>query len=189
MKPYTEVISDSFVDYRGRVHHFVIAAISDCFSETISPYVDVTYECEHGTRMMGTVAKGIRIGISICNPEDKFDEEKGALKALARARKAEIALYASEEGYINTPLVRAFLKQEAEYLKNNPDKYIKGYDDSRKRYLRNQSMKRLEENFNPVEKVIVEEVTKNPKYLDNVNRYLVWLRNQEKGNKCKKVSK
>ena len=31
MKQCVEVIKDSFTDYAGRVHHFVIAAVSDAF--------------------------------------------------------------------------------------------------------------------------------------------------------------
>lgn len=35
MQEYIETYSDSFVDYAGNVHHFVIAAISKNFSSNV----------------------------------------------------------------------------------------------------------------------------------------------------------
>ena len=49
-------------------------------------------------------------------------------------------------------------------------------------------MEGLKENFSEVEKIVVEGVQKDPKFLDNVNTYLAWLNNQNKG-KCKKHGK
>ena len=39
MKQCVEVIKDSFTDYAGRVHHFVIAAVSEAFE--VSPMVEI----------------------------------------------------------------------------------------------------------------------------------------------------
>ena len=183
MKQYVEVIKDSFVDYAGKTHHFIIAAISETYDD-ISIVVVPQGIC---SKTLGFAKKGIHIGISICNPEDKFDEKVGVLKAVARARNSMPVLYVTDPGYINKTLVEAFLKQEAEYLKNNPEQYIAGYEDSKSRYLKRKSMEEMKENFSSTEKIIVEEVQKNPKFLDNVNTYLAWLDNQNKG-KCKKNS-
>lgn len=185
MKQCVEVIKDSFTDYAGRVHHFVIAAISDAFE--VPPMVVVADDSMSASQI-GLVKKGVRLGIAICNPEDTFNEKVGVLKATARAENSEISLYSSEAGQINTKLVRAFLEQEAEYLKNNPDKYIQGYSDSKERWLRNERMKEVGNNLTVVEKVIVEGVKKDPKFLDNVKEYLKWLNNQSKG-KCKESGK
>ena len=187
MKSYVEVIKDSFVDYAGKTHHFIIAAISDNLEKTYGDTPIVVVPQGLCSETIGFAEKGIRIGISICNPEDKFDEKVGTLKAIARAKRSNIALYASDKGYINTALVRAFLQQEAEYLKNNPEQYITGYEDSKSRYLKRKSMEEMKENFSSTEKIIVEEVQKNPKFLDNVNIYLTWLNNQKNG--CKKSGK
>lgn len=189
MKPYVEVIKDSFVDYAGKTHHFIIAAVSDNLEKTYGDIPVVVVPQGLCSKTPGFAEKGIRIGISICNPEDKFDEKVGTLKAIARAERSGIALYSSDRGYINTTLVRAFLQQEAEYLKNNPEQYIAGYEDSKSRYLKRKSMEEMKENFSSTEKIIVEEVQKNPKFLDNVSTYLAWLKNQENGKKCKKSGK
>lgn len=184
MKEHVNVLKDSFVDYAGRTHHFVIAAVTNSLVDEYghSPLIvqkDASFTC---------VEKGIRIGISICNPEDEFVEKIGVLKAVARARNDQPVLYVTDPGYINETLVEAFLKQEAEYLKSNPDSYIQGYNDSKERYLKRKKMEGLKENFSEVEKIVVEGVQKDPKFLDNVNTYLAWLNNQNKG-KCKKHGK
>lgn len=185
MKQCVEIIKDSFTDYAGRVHHFVIVAVSDAFE--VPPMV-VVADGPMSASQIGTVKKGVRLGVAICNPEDAFDEKVGALKAIARAKNSEISLYSSATGQINTKLVRAFLEQEAEYLKNNPDKYIRGYSDSKERWLRNERMKEVGNNLTDVEKVIVEGVQKDSKFLNNVTEYLKWLNNQSK-DKCKESRK
>lgn len=189
MKQYVEVIKDSFVDYAGKTHYFVIAAVSESFENETSDALMVVRSGLHGCDVAGYVEKGIRIGVSICNPEDKFDEKVGTLKAIARAKKSGVVLYASDRGYINTPLVRAFLQQEADHIKSNPDLYIEGYNDSKARYLKRQKMEEMKDNFTEVERIVVDGIKKDPKFLDNVNTYLSWLKNQEQGKKCKKSGK
>ena len=49
-------------------------------------------------------------------------------------------------------------------------------------------MKEVGNNLTAVEKVIVEGVQKDSKFLDNVMEYLKWLDNQSKG-KCKESGK
>lgn len=123
-KERIETLVDSFVDANGDTRHFVIAAISETFTEDAEPmyaindYDDITDE----------VVKGLKLGFAICNPTDIFNEELGKTIAIGRARKnANYALLATELGFINTPLVRAFLAQEAEYFKHNPESRIAGY--------------------------------------------------------------
>lgn len=196
MKPYIEVIKDSFVDYAGKIHHFIIAAVSKEFdpcivintkdidnAQNIQEFIDIFKD------PISVVCKGVSIGISICNPEDEFNEKTGICKAVGRANQADIALYATIDGYINTTLIKAFLQQEAEYLKKYPEKFIIGYEEAKARYLKNKSMEEMKDNFSSTEKIIVEEVQKNPEFLDNVTTYLTWLRNQENGKKCKKSGK
>lgn len=123
-KERIETLVDSFVGANGDTRHFVVAAVSVMFNEDDEPasVVDLNDdEC-------GEVVKGLKLGFSICNPTDKFDEELGITIAVGRARKsADYALLASEPGFINTKLVRAFLEQEAEYFKHNPESRIVGY--------------------------------------------------------------
>lgn len=123
-KEHIETLVDSFVDVNGDTRHFVVAAISVMFDQNDEPAIvsDLEYkEC-------GEVVKGLKLGFAICNPSDKFNEELGITIAVGRARKnAEYALLASKPGFINTPLVHAFLLQEAEYFKHNPESHIAGY--------------------------------------------------------------
>lgn len=188
MKEHVDVLKDSFVDYAGRTHYFVIAAVTNGLVDEYGHCPLIVSQDGIEASCVGTVEKGIRIGVSICNPEDQFSEKVGVLKAVARARNSVPVLYVTEAGYINKTLVEAFLKQEAEYLKSNPDVYIQGYNDSKERYLKRKKMESLKENFSEVEKIVVEGVQKDPKFLDNVNTYLAWLDNQNKG-KCKKHGK
>lgn len=123
-KEHIAYLVDSFVDANGDERHFVVAAVSEVFTDDDEPsYVADLYGNE-----ICEVVKGLKIGFSICNPTDTFNEEMGITIAVGRARKnAEYALVASSHGYINTKTVQAFLEQEAEYFKHNPEYLIKGY--------------------------------------------------------------
>lgn len=121
-KERVEFHIDSFVDENGNTRHFVIAAISERFDEPMEVFSYIWNVSNQ------EVVKGLKLGYAICNPIDKFDEELGCRIAEGRARKnSEYALLATQLGYINTKMVRAFLEQEAEYFKDNPERYIKGY--------------------------------------------------------------
>jgi hypothetical protein len=201
MKEYVDFITDSFTDYAGKKHDFVIAAVSQVLPTTTgelgadSPIDDttvpVTYEVgeyveDYGTvNYLGEITKVVRLGLSICNPLDEFDEKVGAMKAAARARRADPTLFGSNKGVINKGVVQALLIQEAEYVKNNPENFIQGYADMRDRYLTRKQMESLEDNLSPVEKEVVEKVRENPHFLDNAMKYIEWLRNQDKGNRVK----
>lgn len=123
-KERIETLVDSFDDTNGNTRHFVVAAVSVMFDQDDEPAAVVDLKNEE----CGEVIKGLKLGFAICNPNDEFNEQLGITIAVGRARKnAEYALLASEPGFINTPLVRAFLAQEAEYFKCNPESRIAGY--------------------------------------------------------------
>lgn len=123
-KERIETLTDSFVDANGDTRHFVVAAVSVMFDQGDEPATVIDLEEEE----CGDVVKGLKLGFAICNPTDQFNEKLGITIAVGRARKnAEYALLAAESGYINTPLVRAFLAQEADYFKHNPESRIAGY--------------------------------------------------------------
>lgn len=141
-KERIETLVDSFVDANGDERHFVVAAISEIMPSTFGeayPGCDedekdeevsveaVIYD-DYDSNTIDQLVKGVKLGFAICNPCDVFNEELGKTIAIGRARKnASYALYATELGYINTKLVRAFLEQEAEYFKHNPESRIAGY--------------------------------------------------------------
>lgn len=140
-KERIETLTDSFVDELGNTRHFVIAAISEVLPTTIgelNPDADeyqeepVSHEVvrydEWDSETIDLVVKGLKLGFAICNPIDTFNEELGKKIAIGRAKKNKhYALYATEPGFINTKMVRAFLEQEAEYFKQNPESHIAGY--------------------------------------------------------------
>lgn len=178
------VIKDKFVDYAGKEHQFVIAAVKVMLKDAETDYPVIVKVVNGAGECMGKVQVGLAVGVSICNPLDEFDEKVGVLKAVARANNSEVALYVAHPGQLSDNLIRAYLKQEAEYVKANPTKYIKGYNEAKMRYFKHQEMEKVKENFTDIEKVIVEGVKKDPTYLNNVQKYLDYWNNQTK--KCGK---
>ncbi len=127
-KEKIETLVDQFVDANGDTRHFVIAAISEVLPNNDELSSEAVVYDEWDSNTIDVLVKGIKIGFAICNPTDTFNEEIGKTIAIGRARKnASYALYATELGFINTKLVRAFLEQEAEYFKHNPEYKIAGY--------------------------------------------------------------
>lgn len=196
MKEHIETITSEFVDYKGEKHYFIIAAISQNFPKFLNidknsnnvkignDRTPVFYEVNEYIEGYGmteysiSITKSLRIGISICNPVDKFNESIGKAKAIARARMSDPVLFVKNAGLINSKVVRALLEQESEYLKNNPELLIKGYKESKLRYERNHQMENLEKSFTPVERDIAEKLTKNPNFLDKVYDYIEWFKNK-----------
>lgn len=196
MKEHIETITSEFVDYKGEKHYFIIAAISQNFPKFLNidknsnnvkignDRTPVFYEVNeyiegYGmTEYSNSITKNLRIGISICNPVDKFNESIGKAKAIARARMSDPVLFVKNAGLINSKVVKALLEQESEYLKNNPELLIKGYKESKLRYERNHQMVNLEKSFTPVERDIAEKLTKNPNFLDKVYDYIEWFKNK-----------
>lgn len=196
MKEHIETITSEFVDYKGEKHYFIIAAISQNFPKFLNidknsnnvkignDRTPVFYEVNeyiegYGmTEYSNSITKSLRIGISICNPVDKFNKSIGKAKAIARARMSDPVLFVKNAGLINSKVVRALLEQESEYLKNNPELLIKGYKESKLRYERNHQMENLEKSFTPVERDIAEKLTKNPNFLDKVYDYIEWFKNK-----------
>ena len=154
MKERTQFIHDSFVDYKGKEHHFVICAYSKLLPRTFKEAEGIEFDADKDDRVetyavsyadsygcldnYDKVVKSVSIGVSICNPEDEFNYVIGCKKAQARAKNSNATLYATKSGMINTTMVTGLLTQEAEYLKNNPDAYIKGYEESKRAYLEKQ---------------------------------------------------
>lgn len=176
MKEHIETIVDSFTDYMGNTHHFVIAAVSQVlptysgeleYNPINDEYVPVDYEVEqyvgvYDTRNIASVVKVLKIGISICNPIDTFDKEKGIHEAVARARKSLGGLYSTNHGYINTRMVKALLEQEADNIKDSAEVFINGYAEMRKSYMLKKEMESIKDNFSDTKKEIVDNVQKNP---------------------------
>ncbi len=81
------------------------------------------------------IDKAVKLGVAVCNPEDKYSEEKGKMIAINKARNCDdYALYATLPGMINTAVVDALIKQEVEFIKNNPVRVIPGYIEEKEKY-------------------------------------------------------
>ena len=120
-KEKVEVLVDQFTDEYGNIRNFVIAAVSEPFEEPLGIF-------DEWEEYPDILVKGVKLGWAICNPIDVFSEDLGKRIATGRAIKnEEYALYATKPGYINTRMIQAFLKQEAEYFKTNPEYKIAGY--------------------------------------------------------------
>ena len=182
MKERTQFIHDSFVDYKGKEHHFVICAYSKLLPRTFKEAEGIEFDADKDDRVetfavsyadtygcldnYDKVVKSVSIGVSICNPEDEFNYVVGCKKAQARAKNSNATLYATKSGMINTTMVTGLLTQEAEYLKNNPDAYIKGYEESKRAYLEKQKKANL---FT----ALPEQAKETINYLRNCSKQLV----------------
>lgn len=195
MKEHINVLEDMFVDYKGIVHPFTIVAVSQTLpkngkeiGESEQYWNDkVTHEVaiyleDYGTvDYLGNVGKVLKLGVAICNPDDEYNEKVGYNKALARARNNAPVLFVNENnlGVINNHVVTALLQQEANYLKENPAKYIKGYKEAEEKYNLRLKMEEMADNFSSLEEDVLDALSNNPHYFDNVTEYLLWQRNQQ----------
>lgn len=144
-----EYLTDSFVDFKGVEHKFVACAVSGTPEpyegmELAISYVDGDYASFDDGQYIQRV---VSIGFSVCNPEDTFDEKKGKNIAYHKALSnlSNPILYSPVNGVINKTLVKALLKQECKFSKENPERIIRGYNESRDRY---EKRKRTLEEYN-----------------------------------------
>lgn len=132
MKRKVEYILDKFEDYTGTERKFVMAAVS-LYSNGIF--------IEEDGEIIGDDAKILSIGVSVCRPDDEFDEALGRTIAEGKAvRYRNHALYTTDAGLINGPMVTALLQQEAKYFKTNPGRYLAGYDKDAEKYRKNKKI-------------------------------------------------
>lgn len=136
-------VIDTFTDYKGEDKHFVLAGI------TITP----------GEKEM---PKCLTLGVAVCDPKDSFEEEIGKQISRGRALKAveekdyAHAVFSYDNGLLGQNTVSAILKQEAEYLKNHPERYIKSYACDKEKYLKEQEISKKYKELDSEAKDIVE---------------------------------
>lgn len=125
MKEVVEYLCDSFVDFLGKEHKFVLCALSQ-----VKEDVEV-YDGETGAYYES--ARVLTIGCSVCNLNDDYDEELGKKIAYNRAKSEKYipTLVSTMPGVINTGLVQALLRQEADYIKRDPNCVISGYNEKK----------------------------------------------------------
>lgn len=164
------VKSDKIVDFAGNEHHFVIAVVKVPLKNGKDNY-PVVIDASNGY-VSGETRTGLKVGIAICNPTDKFSDDMGRTKALGRAYKANPSLFSIYSGQISDDLMNMYINQEIQYIKDNPERFIKGYNEAKDRYFKHEEMQKLTESFSQAERTIVENIKKNPAYLDNIQKYI-----------------
>lgn len=150
MKTKIATIKDEFTDYRGKVHKFIVAAVS----QEVDGYLDL-YDEDGDVEDTVAVIKSVKIGVAICNPNDEYNEERGLRIAVGKAESTnEYALFATIPGMINTAVVDALLKQEAHFIKENPNRVIPGYLEEKAKYEYRQMIAQKIESLSEEEKAV-----------------------------------
>ena len=149
MKEKIVTVISEFTDFRGKIHKFVVAAIS------MPVYAEINIYDEDKVIDWTDAEKVVKLGIAVCNPADEYDEEKGKTIAINKARNnTDYALYATLPGMVNTAVINALIYQEIEFIKNNPAKVIPGYLDEKIKFLKREKRKNAENALTEEEKAV-----------------------------------
>lgn len=172
-----EYLTDSFVDFKGVEHKFVVCAVSSAPEnyDELELAVSYVYDDYASYDKRHYVERMVSIGYSVCNPEDKFNENKGREIAYRKALNnlSNPVLCSSVKGVVNKTLIKALLKQESKFVKENPERIIKGYNDSKARYEKKKKTQEEYNSLNENERNIVNmalEGTDLNKYTDLANK-------------------
>lgn len=161
-KDIPEFLTDTFIDYKGETHQVVICALSQSPKESEGDTLMVVWTdgetVDESADIYHNVYRTVSLGIAICCPADKkiFSEEIGRKIALSRAETATPKFVSLVPGVVNTTLIKAFLKQEMEYIKKNPEQFIVGYEEAKNRYEKNINFKKAVSNLTEEEANIVQ---------------------------------
>ena len=141
MKERVNYKEGEFVDYRGQIHKFVVAAVSTNKIVEGNGGISITLYDESGWEEDEIdVNKALFIGVSICNPKDEYDFEKGKAIAYKKATRLknlnQPMMISTRAGFINTEVVEALLDNIVKYIKKDPGSEISGYDEAKKKYLK-----------------------------------------------------
>ncbi len=161
----TEYWIDSFVDFRGDEHKIVACALSQSpqkgedgsqlvigWADEPTSYIDTEdFDYAHIYRM-------VTIGISVCHPTDTFNEETGKARAYQKALNDPKCptIYTKNKGVASRALIEAFLKQEVNFLKENPERIIAGYNQAKARFDKKQAIKDKIANLSDKERLVMK---------------------------------
>lgn len=157
-----EFLVDSFIDYKGDEHKIVLCALSQTPEKNDDDNLMVVwsngYDIDETADICHDVFRTVSLGVAICCPADKkiFSEEIGKKIALNRAEKAIPKFVSLEPGVVNTIVVKAFLEQEMAFVKNCPEKFIKGYEEAKAHYNKKLNLDKTVKNLSPEEAEVVE---------------------------------
>lgn len=150
MKEKVVYKSDFFVDFEGKEHKLIMAAVSRPIKECF---------VIEGENTGKPIKKVLSIGVAVCCPDDKYDENIGMKIAYSKAVNKDclIKLYVLSPGMINTQMVNSLMDQELAYIKNNPQTCIKGYKESYYKYIRQKESKKIFNSLTDEQKGIIEK--------------------------------
>jgi len=117
----------SFIDFAGQERQVTFAAVSQELKECVG----ATFN-EEIMQNFNWLVKEVRLGVAVQSPKDLVPNvELSKIIAEGKAIKEKSCigkLYSTEKGFINGTVVQALLDQELAFFKQNPGKYIKGYN-------------------------------------------------------------
>ena len=124
----------SFIDFAGEERQVTFAAVSQ--------ELDLVISVKLGNVAIGqdNLLKEVRIGVAVQSPKDLGKDpnpELSKIIAEGKALKEKSCigkLYSTEKGFINGTVVQVLLDQELAFFKQNPGKYIKGYNKDKALY-------------------------------------------------------
>lgn len=140
----------SFVDFQGVTRQFIVCALSTSSFNNESDCTELT--CSTNGLLEGAMIlpRAVFIGVSVCNPIDEWDEERGKMIALSKAKGFKLtapeksaALFATRAGLISEIMVQALLVKEVEHVAADPGSVIKGYNQMKARWEKEQSKKKF----------------------------------------------
>ena len=174
-------VEDSFIDYKGREHKIVACALSQSPSDKdfklMTGWIDTNGMLDSRSALCQNVYRMVTVAIAICNPEDEFDLEKGKQQAYNKAANIETLprLYTSNKGVITKELVDAFIKQQINFFKENPETLIKGYKEAKEAYENIQKAKNTIDNFSEEEKTVFNLAIKGVDFSKYVNLAKIYI--------------
>ena len=122
MREKIEFLEGEFVDFKGNVREYTMAAISCPISE------DDEYAGDDEV-------KQLRLGLAVRREGDKYVRGIGMVEAERKARENPFGiLRVNMPGLINTEVVLSVLEQEASFFEGNPGKYIAAYNQEAEDY-------------------------------------------------------
>ena len=127
-------------------------------------YAEISIYSESEVNNWTNAEKVVKLGVAVCNPIDEYDEEKGKMIAINKARNSsDYALYATLPGMINTAVINALIYQEIGFIKNNPSRVIPGYLEEKKKFEKRQEFANKLAELTEEEKTVYEAI-KDHKY-------------------------
>lgn len=159
-----EYMTDSFVDFNGVERKIVACALS----QTPEPSDDGYNLCIGWTDAEGNtdiddndfapVYRVVTVGIAVCNPVDKYDEEVGKKTAYNKALHDPKCptIITKDKGVASRALVAAFMRQEVEFTKSNPERIIAGYNRKKERFDKREKIRKEFSKLSEAEQHIVQ---------------------------------